>query len=82
MKSNAKLLYCLLGSAVLTLLNHQVLSPARLGIFRSGYGASIFGEIFVFVTDIIAFAGYLLLILFSTLLIVTNLKFKNDKNCN
>ncbi|MDF9839204.1 hypothetical protein M2105_000200 [Paenibacillus sp. PastF-1] len=80
MKSNVNMLYCLLGSFVLALLNHPVLSSARLGIFPSGYGASLFGVIFVWITDILAFAGYLLLIICSILLFITNINPGKNKN--
>ncbi|CAH1054981.1 hypothetical protein [Paenibacillus pseudetheri] len=42
MRRNMKLLYCMLGSAVLALLNNPTLSYAKLGMFRGGYGGSIF----------------------------------------
>ncbi|CAM4510134.1 hypothetical protein PATY110618_25915 [Paenibacillus typhae] len=80
MKSNVNLLYCLLGSIVLALLNHPVLSSARLGIFPSGYGSSMFGIVFVWITDILAFAGYLLLIICSILLIITNINPRHNKS--
>lgn len=80
MKNNVNLLYCLLGSFILALLNHPVLSAARLGIFPSGYGSSMFGIIFVLVTDILAFAGYLLLIICCILLLITNINLKKNNN--
>ncbi|WP_042202184.1 hypothetical protein [Paenibacillus camerounensis] len=79
MKNNINLLYCLLGSFVLTLLNHPLLSAARLGIFPSGYGSSLFGEIFVLTTNLLAFVGYLLLIICCTLLLITNINPKKNK---
>jgi hypothetical protein len=80
MGKNVKLLYCILGSAVLALLNNSTFSYARLGMFRSGYGASMFGEMFVLITDFLAWVGYLLLILFSIMLIINNLNFKEKKS--
>lgn len=80
MGKNVKLLYCILGSAVLALLNNPTLSYARLGMFRSGYGASIFGEMFVLITDFLAWVGYLLLIFFSIRLVINNLSFKEKKS--
>ncbi|WP_220083830.1 hypothetical protein [Salinibacillus kushneri] len=36
---------CILGSALLALLNTPLFSHAKLGIFPSGYGGHIFGEV-------------------------------------
>lgn len=80
MGKNVKLLYCILGSAVLALLNNPTLSYAKLGMFRSGYGASIFGELFVLIIDFLSLVGFLLLILFSIRLIINNLSFKEKKS--
>lgn len=41
MEKNAKLLYCMLGSAMLALLNNPMLGNARLRMFRCGYEGSI-----------------------------------------
>lgn len=76
MGKNVKLLYCLLGSAVLSLLNSPILGYAKLGIFESGYGGNIFGELLVQITDILSLVGFFLLILFSVILIVSNINFK------
>lgn len=76
MSKNVKLLYCILGSVVLALLNHPTLSYAKLGIFRSGYGDSLFGVLFVLFTDLLSFTGFILLILFSLILLINNLKYK------
>ncbi|WP_339320016.1 hypothetical protein [Paenibacillus sp. FSL R10-2734] len=43
MGKNVKLLYCILGSGVLVLLNGPILGYAKLGMFSSGYGGNIFG---------------------------------------
>ncbi|MNO37564.1 hypothetical protein D3C76_276480 [compost metagenome] len=80
MGKNVKLLYCILGSAVLALLNNPTLSYAKLGMFRSGYGGSIFGELFVLIIDFLSLVGFLLLILFSIRLIINNLSFKEKKS--
>lgn len=41
MEKNAKLLYCMLGSAVLALLKNPMLGNPRLRMFRGGYEGSI-----------------------------------------
>lgn len=76
MSKNVKLLYCILGSVVLALLNHPTFSYAKLGIFRSGYGGNLFGELFVLITNLLSFTGFILLILFSIILLINNLKYK------
>ncbi|QCR31181.1 hypothetical protein [Lysinibacillus sp. SGAir0095] len=73
MTKNAKLLYCLLGSAVLALLNSPILGSALVGVF-SGGGA--LEEFILLVADILSFVGYILLILFSLMLIYYNSKSK------
>lgn len=78
MIKNSKLMYCILGSAILALLNTPILSYAKLGIFESGYGGNIYGELLVITTNILSFVGFILLILFSIVLIVNNLSF-NEK---
>ena len=78
MIKNSKLMYCILGSAILALLNTPILSYAKLGIFKSGYGGNIYGELLVITTNILSFVGFILLILFSIVLIVNNLSF-NEK---
>jgi hypothetical protein len=80
MGKNVKLLYCILGSAVLALLNNPILGNARLAMFTGGYGRSIFGVIFVLITDFLSLVGFVLLILFSIMLIINNLYFKEKKS--
>ncbi|WOV86758.1 hypothetical protein QWT69_12860 [Sporosarcina oncorhynchi] len=75
MNKNVKLLYCLLGSAVLALLNTPVLSYAKLGVFQSGYGGSVLGELLIHITNVLSLVGFILLILFSIVLILSNIKF-------
>ncbi|MEK5024898.1 hypothetical protein [Paenibacillus sp. FSL M7-1046] len=77
MGKNVKLVYCILGSLVLTLLNHPLLSYAKLGMFKSGYGENIFGVLLVSITDLLSLVGFSLLILFSVILIIKNMDFKD-----
>lgn len=53
MNKNVKILYCILGSSVLALSNTPMLSYAKLGGFKGGYG-EIFGELLVLITDIVS----------------------------
>lgn len=75
MMKNSKLMYCILGSAILALLNTPILSYAKLGIFERGYGGNIFGVLLVITTNILSLVGFILLIIFSIILIVNNLNF-------
>lgn len=58
MEKNVKLVYCILGGLVLTLLNHPLLSYAKLGMFKSGYGENIFGVLLVSITDLLSLVGF------------------------
>ncbi|HWK23620.1 MAG TPA: hypothetical protein VNS08_11380 [Ureibacillus sp.] len=71
MTKNAKLLYCLLGSFVLALLNSSLLQPALMGVF-SGGGANTLEQFVMMLADILSFIGFILLILFSLMLIYRN----------
>lgn len=77
MSNNAKLLYCILGSAVLALLNGPLFDLAKLGMFQGGYGGNLFGELLVRATNILSLVGFLLLMVFSIILIIRNIKFWN-----
>lgn len=76
MSKNIKLLFCILGSAILALLNSPILQYARLGLFESGYGGNLFGELIVRFTNILSLAGFILLMVFSIMLIIVNIKDK------
>ncbi|HWL11498.1 MAG TPA: hypothetical protein VNQ57_00810 [Ureibacillus sp.] len=69
MTKNAKLLYCLLGSAVLALLGSTIFEPALYGVFSGA-----FQEFVVLVADILSFIGFILLIIFALMLIYYNTK--------
>lgn len=75
MGKNIKLLYCILGSFVLALLNSPILSYAKLGMFPGGYAGTV-GVFLVLISNILSLIGFLLLILFSIILIINNLNFK------
>ena len=77
MEKNKQLLYCILGSFILALLNSRMFEFSRLGIFSGGYGGNPFGEIIVLLSNILSLAGYILLIGFSIVLIIRNIKLKN-----
>ncbi|MFC7686450.1 hypothetical protein [Ureibacillus sp. GCM10028918] len=73
MTKSSRLLYCLIGSAVLALLNSSILGSALMGVF-SGGGANTLEQFIVLMADILSFVGFLLLIIFSLLLIYHNRK--------
>lgn len=81
MSKNAKILYCILGSAILALLNSPIFLNSMLGIFQSGYGGNLFTVYFVFIakflTNILSLIGFILLIIFSVKLIIRNVNLKD-----
>ncbi|HBM75362.1 MAG TPA: hypothetical protein DD429_07385 [Clostridiaceae bacterium] len=79
MNKNIKLLYCIFGSVFLMLLTNPIFESSRLALFNDegGYGRSIFGRIFVNITNVLSFLGFILFAVFSIALIITNIDFKN-----
>ncbi|MET3696536.1 hypothetical protein SAMN05877753_103218 [Bacillus oleivorans] len=78
MGKNTKLLYCIIGSATLAFLNNPIFSDSKLGIFKGGYGGNVFGELLVRITDILSLIGFILLMLFSIILIIRNINIKEN----
>lgn len=78
MDRNVKLLYCILGSAVLALLNSPILDYAKLGMFPGGYGGHILGHLLVLIANILSLVGFILLIFFSLILIMNNINLKKN----
>lgn len=77
MQKNTKLLYCILGSAILALLNNPIFENSKFGIFQCGYGGYSLGELLVRFTNILSLIGFILLIVFSIILIIRNINFKD-----
>ena len=76
MDKNIKLFYCLLGSTFLALLKSSLLTPAEAALFEgTGFGASLFGRAVYNITNIVSFTGFVLVIIFSSILIITNINF-------
>lgn len=80
MGKNTKTLYCILGSAILALLNNPIFSNSKLGLFPDGYGRSIVGWLLVYLTHILSSVGFILLGVFSVILIIRNVNFKDNKD--
>ncbi|MDY0236349.1 MAG: hypothetical protein RBR71_09985 [Gudongella sp.] len=76
MEKNKQLLYCILGSLMLALLNSRIFEFSRLGIFSGGYGGNAFGEIIVLSSNVLSLAGYILLAVFSIILILKNIRLR------
>lgn len=77
MDKNKKLLYCILGSIFLSLMNSPIFKNAELGLLNgNGYGSSLFGITMYTLSNIISFIGVILVIIFSIILIIQNLDFK------
>ena len=77
MEKNKKILYCILGSFILALLNSSIFELSRTGMFRGGYGGNVFGETIVLLSNILSLAGYILLAVFLIILIIRNIRLKN-----
>lgn len=81
MSKNTKILYCILGSAILALLNSPIFSNSILGVFQSGYGGNLFTIYFAFITkfitNILSLIGFILLTIFSIKLIIGNVNLKD-----
>ncbi|MEG0385827.1 MAG: hypothetical protein RR642_13835 [Solibacillus sp.] len=78
MSRNRKLLYCILGSAILAFMNSPMLGMAKLGMFPGGYGGHLIGELLVLIANIVSLIGFILLIIFSVILIINNLNLKGN----
>ncbi|WP_434799263.1 hypothetical protein [Terrisporobacter vanillatitrophus] len=74
---NVKLLYCILGSFMLTLLQTPMFIQATYAIFDGSIGANLFTELLYRVFGVISFVGVILFIVFSCNLIISNIKFNN-----
>ena len=74
MEKNKQLIYCILGSVILALLNSSIFEFSRIGIFTGGYGGNVFGEAIMFLSNILSLIGYILLAVFSIILIIKNIK--------
>lgn len=78
MNKNIKLLFCILGSTFLVLLKSDIFESAKLALFEGrGYGSSLFGELIYSISNILSFIGFVLVIIFSIILIVININFRN-----
>ncbi len=77
---NKNLIYCLIGSFILSLLNSTFLNHAVFNLFPGGYAMSKFGIFLISTINILSFIGFLLLIIFSLILVVKNIIefFKNE----
>ena len=78
MSRNTKLLYCILGSAILSFINSSVFEMARLGMFPGGYHQHLISQQIFLTANVVSLIGYILLIIFSIILIINNLNLKKD----
>ena len=78
MDKNIKLIYCILGSIFLILLQSSVFKKAGFAFLNgSGYGTNFYGMAINGMINILSFIGFILFIVFSIVLIIKNLDFKN-----
>lgn len=78
MEKNIKLLYCIFGSTMLVLLETPVFEAARLAVLQGrSYGNSPLGLALYKMCNMISFIGFILVIVFSVILITRNINLKN-----
>lgn len=71
---NEKILCCILGGFMLTLL--QRFHVATYTMFGGGSGANSFTHMIYTLFGIISFVGVILVVIFSSILIISNINFK------
>lgn len=74
MDKNIKLLYCILGSIILALLNNSIFDHSKFGLFSAG---TLVGDFIYVLSNILSIIGIILLVLFSMELIIRNIDFKH-----
>ncbi|MEL7648745.1 MAG: hypothetical protein AAGU76_11665 [Sedimentibacter sp.] len=74
MSKNSKLLYSILGCFILALLNNPIFESSRLGIFEYARDLAfvVIYQIFNILINVLSFTGFVLLIVFSVRLIISN----------
>lgn len=76
MDKNKKLIYCIIGSITLALLNSEVFTSSKFGIFNGG---TFIGEIIIWISSILSLVGVILMTIFSILLIANNIDIRHKK---
>lgn len=74
---NVKLLYCILGSFILTLLQSPYFFSATYTMFGGASGANAFTHMIYRLFGVISFVGVILVIIFSCILIISNINLRN-----
>lgn len=76
MSKNIKLLYCILGSVLLSTLNNPIFESSSFGIFEGLHGINwaVVYQIYYLLINVLSLLGFLLLIFFSIKLIMNNIK--------
>lgn len=70
MDKNIKLLFCMIGSAVLALLNNTIFEYSKFGLF---YAGTLIGSLIDILSNILSLLGIILLAIFSIILILRNI---------
>jgi multisubunit Na+/H+ antiporter MnhB subunit len=74
---NIKLVCCILGSFMLTLLQSPSFFTATYTMFGGGSGENAFTEMLYRLFGVISFVGVILVIIFSCILIISNINLRN-----
>ena len=76
MIKNTKLLYCILGRLLLALLNNPIFKYSKFGLSIT-YKNIILNNFINWSSSMLSLIGFILLIVFSIILIINNIKFKD-----
>jgi hypothetical protein len=77
LKENKNIVYCLLGSFILAMLTNPIFEFAESVLyFDRGYGTPFYGPTLHRIISILSGFGFLMLIIFSVVLILNNIRLK------
>lgn len=76
MDKNKKLVYCIIGSIILALLNSEAFTYAKFGLFNAG---TFIGQIMYWLSCTLSFVGVILMTICAILLIANNIDIINKR---
>ena len=76
MDKNKKLIQCIIGSITLALLNSEIFTTSKFGIF---HGGNFVSQIIFWVSSILSLVCVILMTIYAILLIVNNIDIRHKK---